>query len=193
MVANRGYESLDAKSRLRLIEAAAELLSIEGHPSFTARRVADRAELKPQLVHYYFRSMEDLVVAVFHRTTAEYFQRHDEALSSVRPIHALWQLNRNLPVARLMTEFIALEKRYPKLREVMRQAGCNFRALQTEAIEQRMRDRDLAPGTPGPEALAMLLSAVARNYVIEDGVGMHLGHAEIEAFVLDIIDRIEPG
>jgi len=92
MVANRGYNSTNAKTRQRLIEAASEILDEEGYPAFTARRIASRAELKPQLVHYYFRSMEELVVTVFKRSSASYFQLHDEALSSPRPLHALWRL-----------------------------------------------------------------------------------------------------
>jgi AcrR family transcriptional regulator len=192
MVANRGYDSLDARSRLKLIEAAAELLSSEGHPAFSARRIAEHAQLKPQLVHYYFRSMEELVVAVFQRTTAEYFRRHDEALSSPRPIHALWELNRHLPVARLMLEFIALAKRYPMLRDGMRQAGGNFRQLQIEAIERCYRRLPDLSGLPSPEALAMLLSAVARSYVLEDNVNMTVGHDAIEVSIRELIDRIDP-
>jgi TetR/AcrR family transcriptional regulator len=192
MVANRGYESLGAKSRLRLIDAATELLSSEGHPAFTARRIADHAELKPQLVHYYFRSMEDLVVAVFQRTTAEYFQRHDQALSSPRPIRAIWELNSHLPVARLMTEFVALAKRYPKLRDVMTEAGSNFRELQIEAIDRRYGETQSIEGLPSAKALAVLLSALARSRVIEGSVGMTVAHADAEAFVLDMLDRIDP-
>jgi AcrR family transcriptional regulator len=192
MVANRGYDSLDAKSRLKLIESAAELLASEGHPAFSARRIAEHAQLKPQLVHYYFRSMEDLVVAVFQRATAEYFRRHDEALSSPRPIHALWELNRHLPMARLMLEFIALAKRYPMLRDGMRQAGGNFRQLQIEAIERCYSRLPDLHGLPSPEALAMLLSAVARSYVIEDNVDMTVGHDAIEVSIREMIDRIDP-
>lgn len=192
MVANRGYDSVDAKSRLKLIEAATELLSSEGHPAFSARRIADYAQLKPQLVHYYFRSMEELVVAVFQRTTAGYFQRHDEAMTSPRPVHAIWELNRHLPVGRLMTEFVALGKRYPMLRTAMREAGASFRQLQIDAIERRYRVLPSTEGLPNPKALAMLLSAVARNYVLEANVEMTVAHDDIGAFILDLLDRIEP-
>lgn len=192
MVANRGYESLDAKSRMRLIDAAAELLGSEGHPAFSARRIADRAELKPQLVHYYFRSMEELVVAVFQRTTAEYFRLHDIALSSSQPIRAIWQLNCDLPSARLMTEFVALAKRYPLLRETMRRAGESFRQLQADAIARVYRDRQLASAPLSPIALATLLSALARSFVLEDAVGLTAGHAETEAFVAFVLEQVEP-
>jgi len=192
MVANRGYESVDAKSRLRLIDAAAELLGIEGHPAFSARRIADHAKLKPQLVHYYFRSMDELVVAVFHRTAAEYFKFHDEALSSPSPVRAIWNLNSHLPVARLMLEFVALGKRYPLLREEMRASGEAFRKLQVEAIESCYRQRGLGEGLPCPEALAMLLSALARSLVIEESVGVSTSHDALKDYVEGLLLRIEP-
>ncbi|MFC3213247.1 TetR/AcrR family transcriptional regulator [Novosphingobium panipatense] len=113
MVANRGYASTSAATRLKLIEAASDMLDEEGHPAFTVRRIAARAGVKPQLVHYYFRSMEDLVVTVFQRSSATYFRLHDEALSGPRPLHALWHLNCNLPEARRVMEYVALAKIYP--------------------------------------------------------------------------------
>lgn len=192
MVANRGYESLDAKSRLRLIEAASDLLATEGHPAFSARRIAERAELKPQLVHYYFRSMEELVVAVFHRASAQYFQIHDEALSSPNPIRAFWQLNRGLPVAMLMTEFVALAKRYPLLREEMKNTGQRFRELQIEAIERKYRERAIENPRLTPSALASLLSAVARSLVLEQSVGLSVAHADLERYVAYLLDMVDP-
>ncbi len=191
MVANRGFDSIDSKSRLKLIEAAATLLEDEGYPAFSARRIAERAGLKPQLVHYYFRSMEDLVVAVFQRSAAIYFRLHDEALSHHRPLHALWDLNRGMPEGKRMTEFVALARQYAKLREEMRETGENFRRLQIDAIE-RVYAQVGNPDPPiSPAALAMLLSAIARSFVIEDGVGVASGHDELNRLITLLLDRYE--
>lgn len=193
MPSNRGFDSRDAKSRLRLIEAAHDLLAEEGYQSFSARRIAERAELKPQLVHYYFRSMEEMVVAVFQRATANYFRLHDEALSSRHPLRQVWALNRNLPEAKRMTEFIALSKRFEALRVIMRETGENFRRMQIESIERIYagREVDQRYGIT-PHGLAMLMSAVARNFVIEGEVNMSLGHADLEAFIATLLDHFEP-
>lgn len=192
MVANRGFDSIDSRSRLKLIEAAAALLEDEGYPAFSARRIAERAGLKPQLVHYYFRSMEALVVAVFQRSAALYFAMHDEALSGPRPLHALWELNRGLPEGKRMTEFVALARRYPRLSEEMRATGENFRRLQIEAIERVYAQVGTPDPAISPAALAMLLSAVARSFVIEDGVGVSSGHAELNRVIGLLLDRYEP-
>lgn len=191
MVANRGYQSTGTKTRLRLIDAAAELLAEEGFPAITARRVAGHADLKPQLVHYYFRSMEELVVTVFQRSSAIYFGLHDEALSSPRPLQALWALNSGVPEAKRILEFVALSKQYPLLRDEMQKAGASFRALQTEAIEKVYAQRGItAPDISAP-VLATLMSAVARSLVIESQVGLDKAHAETRDLIVRYLAQIE--
>jgi AcrR family transcriptional regulator len=192
MVANRGYDSLSSKSRLRLIEAASDLLGDQGYQSISARRIADKAGLKPQLVHYYFRSMEELVVAVYQRSSANYFRLHDQALSSRHPLRALWQLNSNMPEARRMTEFIALGKLYPALRAEMRRTGENYRRHQIEAIERIFAERNIDDPSISAETLATLMSAVARNFLIEAEVGVSLGHAGLRELIEQMLDDFDP-
>lgn len=192
MVSNRGYNSLSATSRLRLIEAASELLADQGFQAISARRVAEHAGLKPQLVHYYFRSMEELVVAVYQRSTTNYLRLHDEALSSPTPLRALWALNSNMPEVRRMTEFIALGKVYPALRAEMRRTGENYRRMQIEAMEDLFARHGITHPQIGPETLAMLISSVARNFLIEGEVGVTTGHAGLRALIEDILDTYDP-
>jgi AcrR family transcriptional regulator len=191
MVANRGFQSTGTKTRLRLIEAAAELLGEEGYVAFTARRIAARADLKPQLVHYYFRSMEELVVTVFQRSSAIYFRLHDEAMTSSRPLKALWELNSHMPEANRMLEFVALGKQYPMLREEMRKSGESFRALQVEAIERIYASHGVTEPQIGASVLAMLMSAVARAMVIENQVGMTTAHEDTCRLVESYLHRLE--
>lgn len=193
MVANRGYNSTSTQTRLKLIEAASGILDEEGYPAFTARRIAGRAGLKPQLVHYYFRSMEELVVTVFQRSSANYFRLHDEALSGPRPLHALWHLNCNIPEARRMLEYVALGKIYPALRAEMKASGESFRALQVQSIEKLCAERGITNPPMPAAALAALMSAVARSIVIESSVAMSMGHGGIRVFVESVLELYEPG
>ena len=76
-----------------LLDAAEQLLIEEGYAAVTSRRVADRAGLKPQLVHYYFRTMDELFLELFRRR-AELMQHYQvRALESEQPLWALWELN----------------------------------------------------------------------------------------------------
>jgi AcrR family transcriptional regulator len=187
-----GSHARGTRSRQRLIEAAYDLLADEGHHAFSVRRVAQKAGLKPQLVHYYFRSMEELVVAVFERSSEKYFRLHDEALSSRHPLRALWALNRNLPEGKRMTEYIALGKIYPALREEMRATGERFRRMQIEAMERAYEQGGFDRMLIGPQGLVLLMSAVARNFVIEGEVGVTLAHAEVHNFIARLLDQFDP-
>ncbi|GGO47096.1 TetR family transcriptional regulator [Streptomyces daqingensis] len=50
------------ETRQRLLDAAAQLIVEDGWGAVTTRRAADRAGLRPGLVHYHFRTVEDLLV-----------------------------------------------------------------------------------------------------------------------------------
>ncbi|MBV8930828.1 MAG: helix-turn-helix transcriptional regulator, partial [Mycobacteriaceae bacterium] len=56
MASERRIGAPDAKNRVVLLDAAEQLLLEDGYAAVTSRRVAERAGLKPQLVHYYFRT-----------------------------------------------------------------------------------------------------------------------------------------
>ena len=67
---SRRIGSRDSKTRAQLLDAAERLMRDEGYAAVTSRRVAAEAGLKPQLVHYYFRTMDDLFVDLFADLTA---------------------------------------------------------------------------------------------------------------------------
>jgi hypothetical protein len=136
--------------------------------------------------------MEELVVAVFHRSAAVYFRLHDEALSSRHPIRALWALNRNLPEGKRMTEYVALGKVYPALREEMRTTGERFRTMQVEAMDRIYAERGFDEVKLGPSGLVLLMSALARNFVIEGEVGLDLGHKELQSVIDRLLDHFDP-
>lgn len=192
MASTPGTQARGSRSRLKLIEAAYDLLGEEGYHAFSARQVAQKAGLKPQLVHYYFRSMEELIIAVFQRSSAKYFDLHDKALSSRHPLRALWALNSNLPEGKRMTEYVALGKVYPGLREEMRKTGESFRQQQIDAMERVYAERGFDKIFVGPRGLVLLMSAVARNFVIEGEVGVELGHSEVRALIAKLLDHFEP-
>lgn len=192
MAGNRGYASKDSESRQRLIEAAAKLLEEEGQHAITSRRVAERAGLKPQLVHYYFRSMEDLLIQVFQLTSNQYMKLHDAALGAERPLRALWELNSNVPSVRRNMAFVALGANHETLREVMRQTGEHFRAMQLKEIERIFREVGVDTSAYPPASVAMLMSAVARTLAMESEIGVKTGHRELRAVIERFLLQVEP-
>ena len=99
----------DAKNRSVLLDAAERLMLEEGYAAVDSRRrVADRSALKPQLVHYYFRTMEDLYLAVFRRRADQGLEAQAQALQSPQPLWALWRYSSDPRITAFTVEFMAL-------------------------------------------------------------------------------------
>jgi AcrR family transcriptional regulator len=67
--------SKSARTRRRIMLAAAELLSTHGYAGVTGRAVADAAGVQSQAIYYYFRSVDDLVeevVALGHQAAIDH-------------------------------------------------------------------------------------------------------------------------
>ena len=65
-MAERRIGAESSTTRQALLDAAEQVMREEGYAAVTSRRVAQRAGLKPQLVHYYFRTMDELFLALLH-------------------------------------------------------------------------------------------------------------------------------
>src|SRR5271168_1737382 len=104
----RRIGAADSKTRARLLDAAEQLLLEEGYAAVTSRRIGVRAGLKPQLVHYYFRSMEDLFVEVFRRRAEENLARAERAMAASESLRTLWEINADPRGAAFTMEFVAL-------------------------------------------------------------------------------------
>jgi AcrR family transcriptional regulator len=184
-----GMES--ARSRTLLVEAADKILIEEGAHAISARQVAERAGLKPQLVHYYFQTMDDLLVAVFRRAQEQYLRRHEQALASPQPLNALWKLNNEPQGTRRMMEFIALAGRRDAMRAVIIESAAQFRKLQIAAISRVLQERGIDRKAFPPAGVALLMATLSRGLVMEETLGISLGHAELRSMVKRILKTLE--
>ena len=101
MASARRIGAPDAKNRVVLLDAAEQLMLEEGYAAVTSRRVAEKADLKPQLVHYYFRTMDELFLAVFRRRAEQGLAAQARALESPQPLWALWRFMTDPSATRL--------------------------------------------------------------------------------------------
>src|SRR4029077_16589163 len=88
---SRRIGATDSKTRAQLVDAAEQLLLDEGYAAVTSRRVAAKAGRKPQLVHYYFRTMDDLFLEVYRRRADENLARLEKAVAEDGSLRALWK------------------------------------------------------------------------------------------------------
>src|SRR5689334_25243911 len=73
-----------------LLDAAEHLLLEIGYAQITTRKLAGRAGVNHGLVHYYFGSMEEVMVQVLERFTARLIERQRAMYSSERSFLEKW-------------------------------------------------------------------------------------------------------
>lgn len=173
----------DSKSRIALLDAAEALMLEHGYPAVTSRKVAAAAGLKPQLVHYYFRTMDDLLLAMFRRRAEQGLKRQAEALASDDPLAALWALNNERSGTALAIEFSALAQHRPAIRDEVARYAEEFRVRQVGALRDAMVERSIDPEEFPPLAVSVLMTSLSRMLLIEEGIGMSAGHNEVRELV----------
>src|SRR5918993_4371326 len=73
------------------LDAAERLLVEVGHAGITTRRLAEEAGANHGLVHYYFGSMENLLVRVLERFTDRLIERQREMYAQEMPFAEKWR------------------------------------------------------------------------------------------------------
>lgn len=180
--ASRKLGAESSTTRGALIDAAEALMRDEGYSAVTSRRVAAKAGLKPQLVHYYFRSMDELYLAVFRRGAEENLERLTVALDGPHPLRALWAFIRDPRGTTFTAEFTALAQRSEPVRAEIARYAEQFRRLQMEALERHLAARGIEPRIQ-PVVASVLLASLSSVLASETALGISLGHEETEALV----------
>lgn len=172
----------DAKNRVVLLDAAEALMRDEGYAAVTSRRVADKAGLKPQLVHYYFRTMDDLFLELFRRRAELMQHYHELALMQPQPLWALWELNTDPAGTGMTMEFIALANHRKVLRAEIARFAELFRHEQVRCFTAAMERYDVPFEEFTPTVLMVLMTGATQVLVQEELLGMTVGHQETAEF-----------
>ncbi|SEG81399.1 regulatory protein, tetR family [Thermomonospora echinospora] len=191
MASSRRIGAPDAKNRTVLLDAAERLMLEEGYAAVSSRRVAAKAGLKPQLVHYYFRSMDDLFLAVLQRRVEEALRHQAEALASDQPLWALWEFSTEAEASAVTMEFVGLANQRKAIRSKIAHYAEQFRREQLKALPDIMKRYNLDPDMLPPGALIVLMTSVSRVVMMERALGMSIGHAETIALIERHLERLE--
>ncbi|MGH3633839.1 TetR/AcrR family transcriptional regulator [Mycobacterium sp.] len=191
MTAARRIGAPDAKNRSVLLDAAEQLMLDDGYAAVTSRRVAQQAALKPQLVHYYFRTMDDLFLAAFRRRAEQGLQLQAQALESPQPLWALWRFSTDPAATALTMEYVALANHRKALKAEIAYYAERFREEQCKAVSTILDRYGIESAEVPPLVWSMLMTSVSRVLVMEQALGMSAGHAETVAFVERYLHRLE--
>jgi AcrR family transcriptional regulator len=191
MTSARRIGAPDAKNRGVLLDAAEQLMLEEGYAAVTSRRVAEKAALKPQLVHYYFRTMDDLFLAAFRRRAEEGLEAQARVLQARQPLWALWRFSTDPAATAITSEFIALANHRKALKAEIAYYAERFREEQRKALSMVLDRYGIDRAEVPALVWSVLMTSISRVLVIEQALGMSAGHAEIVAFVERYLRRLE--
>jgi AcrR family transcriptional regulator len=177
-----------SQTRARFIDAAEAVLRDEGLPGLTARQVAAKAGLKTQLLYYYFRTMDDLILALVRRVNEHRLERFEAALAAPEPLRALWALNSDPSGAALASELTSIATHREAIRAEIVRSAQQFRAMQIEAVSRLLPARTGQGGSAA--GIVMIAVALARMIVAESSLGLTDGHEEALAIVEDTLRRL---
>jgi len=175
------------------LDAAERLLVEVGYAGVTTRRVAEEAGANKGLVHYYFGSMENLLVRVLERFTERLIARQRAMYAADLPFIEKWrQAMRYLDedfasgYQKIWYELQALAWNRPELRERIAEQTRQWRAVLLEAFEQAPREYQIEMPL---DALVTLVGTFNQGIILERLSGIDDGHRElldwIDAFLED--------
>jgi AcrR family transcriptional regulator len=181
----------DSTTRDMLVDATSQIMVEEGYAAATSRRVAAAAGVKPALVHYYFPTMDELYLAVFRRGAAIYLETQQAALASDRPLHAFWAILTEPKDTRLLLEFMGLANHRKEIKAEIAAWSDRWREQQITALNFIAREHNIDADEFPPAAIAVLIAAIGRTLILEQGLGADAGHKEAIALVNRLLDRFE--
>ena len=161
-----------------MLAAAAEVLKRKGFAGLTSREVAQTAGVKMQLVHYYFRTMGDLTVALARRIGDQATKDLARIAADEEPLRKMWNIEAQIKESALAMEFVSMATHHEAMRDEVVRYGEQARTIQTEAIASYFERHGITPPIP-PIAIAFLIGAARQLMLREKALGSSLGHRQV--------------
>jgi AcrR family transcriptional regulator len=171
-----------------LLDAAERLLVEVGYSGITTRKLAEEAGVNHGLVHYYFGSIENVLVRALERFTERLIERQRELYASDMPFIEKWRtamrylVSEDLTYEKVWLELQALAWNDPGLRDRLARVNGEWRRVLTQAFEEPRRELGIEIPL---DALVSLVMTFNIGFIVERLGGIETGHGEL----LDWIDR----
>jgi len=160
------------------LDAAERLLVEVGYAGITTRSVADEAGANKGLVHYYFGSMENLLVRVLERFTERLIVRQRAMYAADIPFIEKWRqamryLDQDREYQKVWYELQALAWSRPELRARVGHVDEEWRAVLAEAFDQARREHSIDVPL---DVLVALVTTFNEGLILERLSGVETGH-----------------
>jgi AcrR family transcriptional regulator len=170
-----------------LFDAAERLLIVRGYAGLTTRSVAAEAGLNHGLVHYYFGSMEELLLQVLERFTARLIARQTAMYEADRPFLDKWRtamqwLEEDIEAGypKVWWELQAMAWNHPPMRERLMRVDDTWRSLLRAHFASALDEYGIDFPLDAAVALVMTFN---KGFQIEQLSGVRTGHRELLGWI----------
>jgi AcrR family transcriptional regulator len=183
----------------KFLDAAERLLVRVGYAGVTTRALAAEAGANQGLVHYYFGSIEEVMLRVLNRFTERLIARQREMYSADVPFLEKWRtawrfqeedLAAGYP--KIWFELQALAWNRPELAARINAVNAEWRSVLREAFARALREYGKEKELP-LEAVTAMVVTFALGYMLERLSGIREGHEPLLAWVDGWIESLERG
>lgn len=172
-----------------LLDAAEKLMREKGYAAVTSRQLAAEAGLSPQIVYFYFKTMDDLFESLFKRLADNLLQAFDEIGRAAEPLVAMWERSCDPTHSVLMAEFMSLSNHRKQLQKVIGEFGVELNRRQAAIIESEFRKRGIDCQVWPPTALAAILDNAARGIAFGQEYAFE-SHAQAREFGIALLRKL---
>jgi AcrR family transcriptional regulator len=172
------------------LDAAERLLVREGAAGVSTRQLAKEAGQNHGLVHYYFGSVDELLLQTLERFTARILQRQRAMYGSEVPFIEKWrkamgfiEVDLASGYPKIWAELQALAWNKPELRERLQGVTDSWRTVLRDALAEAIEEYDLHDSPFSAESWAALVSQFNEGLLLERLLGFDRGHSELLAAI----------
>jgi AcrR family transcriptional regulator len=160
-------------TRLRIVDAARDVLVERGYSDTSTRAVAERADVQLSLVHYHFGGRHQLLIAVLEHENQELLERQHRLYAEPGPLAEKWRtacgfLDEDLRsgYVRVLWELWAAGLADPELASHWRDAMAGWRDLLESVFARWSEELGLELPVP-PKVLGSLIANVFQGIEVE--------------------------
>jgi AcrR family transcriptional regulator len=171
----------------------------EGYATMTTRKLAAEAGANHGLVHYYFGSMEELLLRVLERFTERILSRQRAMYADPEvPFIEKWRkamryIDEDLDAGypKIWFELQALAWNRPEFRERVLHVHERWHAVLTGAVESALKAYGVDRKSFPPEAVSTLVRTFNLGLLLERLNGFDEGHESLVAMIDRLLQRLE--
>ena len=182
------------------LDAAERLLVREGAAGISTRQLAREAGQNHGLVHYYFGSVDELLLQALERFTERVLERQRAMYEAEMPFAEKWRtavgfIEEDLASGypKVWAELEAIAWNTPEMRDRLNRVNERWRSLLRDAVSEAIEEYDLDRARFSAEALAALVMQFNKGLLFERLLGFDRGHAELLASIDGWLTSLEEG